>query len=431
MELAKTAIMLMAPTHPMVCRSFLFFYTILQVLSLRGGMVLNSFLGVGLIMFVGFIGGRIALKLGLPSLTGYIVMGLLLGPYVGGLLQRDLIHSIKDPVSMIAVSIIAFMLGGDLTLQTIKQIGKKLLNIAIIDSLWTYFLVFLGLFFLANQNLYIALPLAALASSPAPTVVVPIVKELKSEGSFTNILLMVSALEDITCVILISISIAISRPLIDGSPLSWQVIWICMREITGSLLLGGALGFLLNSFLWRLSVGQTKILITLTFIVLGTGLTTHFHFSALITILTMGFVVLNWGKEIEEVFVAVEEVSGPIMLIFFTTAGASLQTSLIPAAGIAVIIYIIVRIISKMSGVYLASKYMGMEREVCTHLPKCLLSQAGTTLGLTMLVAQQIPEVSSQILTVMISAIIFFEIIAPPLTRNSLIHLGESQNIPG
>lgn len=343
-----------------------------------------------------------------------------------GILDLRVVNSVRDPVSLVAVSIIAFMLGADLTVKSIKKHGVKLLNIAVIDSILTFILVGLGLYYIAGQDIAIVLPLAALAASPAPTVVVPIVKELKAKGPFTSILLMISALEDITCVILISIAISISRPLLDSEPLSIDAIAFCAWEITGSLVVGAIWGWILNKLLIKLPVGQPKLLLTLTFIILGTGITGLLHLSALITILTTGFVVLNYGDDTEKLFKEVESISGPVMLVFFTVAGASLDPTYIPAAGLAVIIYIIARIISKFTGVYFACKRAKMKPEYCLYLPQCLLSQAGTTLGLTMLVAQQLPEVSAQILTVMISAIIFFEIIAPPLTRNILIKTGEA-----
>lgn len=377
-------------------------------------------------MLIGFWGGRIAAFLKLPSLTGYIIFGLLLGPYVAGLIPLDLIETIKDPLSVGAVSIIAFMLGGDLTINALKKLGANLLKVASIDTLWTYLLVFLGLYFLAGQPAYIALPLAALATSPAPTVIVPVVKELKARGRFTDSLLMVSALEDVTCVILISISIAISRPLIAGGDPSALTVLVSLGEIIGSIMLGAALGFIIVYLFRLVASGQPRLLFVLTMILVGSGITTLINFSSLITILTMGFVVLNYASDTKKLFESVEEVSGPVLLLFFTVAGATLQPGLIPVAGIAVIVYIVVRTFSKLTGVYASTKVLGMEQSVCQNMPYCLLSQAGTTIGLTMLVAQQLPQVSDQILTVMLSAVIFFEIIAPPLTRNALVRLGEA-----
>ena len=395
---------------------------------------MDPVLGIGLIMLVGFFGGRIAARLGLPSLTGYIIFGLLLGPYGAGAISLEIIESIKDPLSVAAVSVIAFMLGGDLTIAAIKNLGTKLLKVATIDTVWTYFLVFLGLYYLAGQPAYVALPLAALATSPAPTVVVPVVKELRAKGKFTDSLLMVSALEDITCVIFISLSIAISRPLIAGGDLSMQALLISLGEIAGSVFLGAALGFVTVCLFRVVNSGQPRLLLVLTMILVGSGLTTLINFSALITILAMGFVVLNFAEDTEKLFASVEEVASPLLLLFFTVAGATLQPGLIPVAGLAVVVYIVVRIFSKMSGVYAATRWFDMDQGTCQYLPRCLLSQAGTTIGLTMLVAQQLPEVSDQILTVMLSAVIFFEIVAPPLTRSALLQLGEAGDtgtIPG
>jgi Kef-type K+ transport system membrane component KefB len=388
--------------------------------------MMNIVLGLGLIMLTGFVGGQIAIKCKLPSLTGYVIFGLLMGPYVIRLLPESLIKEIKDPVSLVAVSVIAFMLGGDISLKTVKNIGRKILALAAIDSLWTYTLVALGLYFLAQLPLYVSLPLAALATSPAPTVVVPIVKELEAKGKFTSTLLFTSALEDITCVILIALSVAISLPMIRGGSVSLQSIGMSLIEIALSVAVGVIIGAILIIILNHIRNQNAQLLITLTFIMLSAGLTTITPLSALLLILTEGFIVYNFQKTAKELFLDVTHFSHPIMLIFFTTAGATLQPGLIPVAGLAVLVYVTVRTISKFSGVYIATRTMKMDRSVQKYLPRCLLSQAGTTIGLTMLTAQQLPEVSDTILTVMLSAVIFFEIIAPPMTRHSIITLGEA-----
>jgi diguanylate cyclase (GGDEF)-like protein len=170
------------------------------------------------------------------------------------------------------------------------------------------------------------------------------------------------------------------------------------------------------------------VLFTLAMILAGAGVTMVFSLSALITILTMGVVVCNCSKNTHELFIGIEKMANPILLLFFTLAGASLNPALIPLAGVAVLVYIAARLISKFTGAYCAAKMSGMDQKVSRNLPACLLSQAGTTIGLTMIVAQQLPTVGSNILTVMLSAVIFFEVIAPPLTRNILIKLGEGHS---
>ncbi len=382
-------------------------------------------LGLGAVMLIGFIGGRLAASVKLPALTGYIVAGLMLGPNVLGTIPQQLLDSLRDPVSSVAVSIIAFMLGGDLTIGTILSLGSKLIKFAIVDSVWTYALVAVGLIAIASQSLAVALPLAALAASPAPTVVVPIVKELHARGPFTSALLMTSALEDITCVILISISIAVVAPMLAGGAFSASAVWLSLVEIAGSVAFGVAMGFVLRTALLRLS-GNAQLLLSITTILLATGLSTVLGLSSLISVLTIGFVVLNFGRHTTELFRSIDTVSTPIMLTFFTLAGASLQPALIPQAGLAVVVYIVARIVAKLTGTRAYAKHVGLERDVYREMPKCLLSQAGTTLGLTMIVAQQLPQVSDEILTVMISAVIFFELIAPPWTKSIIVRLGEA-----
>jgi diguanylate cyclase (GGDEF)-like protein len=398
----------------------------LRLSGVKGVMNMNIVLGIGIIMVIGFLGGRIASLLKLPSLTGYIISGLIFGPYVGKVLPEELIHQLKSPVSLVAISIIAFMLGGDLSFKTIKQMGPQMVKIACIDSLCTFSLVIVGLYYLAGQKMSVALPLAALAVSPAPTVIVPIVKELKARGHFTNVLLMVSALEDISCVIFISIAIAVSQTLIAGGSPSFRALLTALIEILGSVGFGLLLGIITTLALKKIRPGEFHVLFTLAMILAGAGITTVFSLSALIAILTMGVIVYNCSKNTRELFTGIEKMANPILLLFFTLAGGTLKPALIPVAGIAVLVYVAARLISKSTGAYCAAKMAGMDQKVYRNLPICLFSQAGTTLGLTMIVAQQLPTVSSNILTVMLSAVIFFEVIAPPLTRNILIKLGEA-----
>jgi len=361
----------------------------------------------------------------LPALTGYIIAGLALGPNVFGTIPQQVLDSLRDPVSSIAVSIIASMLGGDLTIRTIRSLGAKLIKFSILDSIWTYALVAIGLIAIASQSPAVALPLAALAASPAPTVVVPIVKELRARGPFTSALLMTSALEDITCVILISISIAIVAPMLAGGAFSVGAVWLSLVEIGGSVAFGAVMGFALRTALLRLR-GTAELLLSATTILLATGLSSAMGLSSLISVLTIGFVVLNYGRHTAELFRSIDTLSTPIMLVFFTLAGASLQPALIPQAGLAVVVYIVARTVAKLTGTRAYAKHVGLEPNVYREMPKCLLSQAGTTLGLTMIVAQQLPQLSDEILTVMISAVILFELIAPLWTKNIIVKLGEA-----
>lgn len=388
---------------------------------------MDTVLGMALIMLMGFAGGQAARRLGLPSLTGYVVAGLVAGPHTLALIPADVVDTLRDPLSLLGVSVIAFLLGGDLSIRTVRTIGGKVAGIAVVDSLWTYGLVAAALLFLAGLPVYAALPLAALAASPAPTVIVPIVKELRARGRFTDVLLMTSALEDITCVILISLSVAVARPLLDASPLSFLVVGVGLLEILLSAAAGAALGGLLTGVLRRTTVDRTRQVATLTTILLGAGITTVLPLSALILILSAGFVVYNFAGDSQTLFCDVETVSQPVMLLFFTTAGATLQPGLIPMAGLALVIYVVTRIVAKFTGVRFATRFFRMETCAQENLHTCLLSQAGTTLGLTMLTVAQLPEVGDIILTVMLSAVLFFEILAPPLTRNALIRLGEAQ----
>lgn len=387
---------------------------------------MNLVLGMGLVMVVGLAGGWVASRLGLPSLTGYLVFGLLLGPHVGGALSGSLIAQVKDPLSIVAVSVIAFMLGGDLPLKLIRRSGVRMAAFATVDSVWTFMLVWLGLAYFARLPLTISLPLAALASSPAPTVLVPIVKEINSKGAFTSMLLMISAMEDITCVILISFAVAVSRPLLDGSVVTSSAMFAAVAEIGGSLMLGAVLG-LVGTWLIRVAKApRQQVLVVLTLILVAAGLTTKLHLSALVTLLTAGFVVTNMMESPAALFAEVESFSSPLMLCFFTVAGATLKPSLLLVAGFAAVVYVLVRAFAKFSGVRIASNLVGISRHKPIDVAQCLLSQAGTTLGLTMLVAQQLPEVSDYILTVMLSAILVFEVIGPPLARATLFRVGDA-----
>ena len=115
-------------------------------------------LKVALVLAVGFVGALIARKLKLPNVSGYLVLGLLLGPSLG-LIFKDFkgVITVEDNtalefISELALAFIAFSIGSEFALKNIKKLGKEIFTLTTFEVVGAVLVVFLALFFFAKPE---------------------------------------------------------------------------------------------------------------------------------------------------------------------------------------------------------------------------------------------------------------------------------------
>lgn len=407
-------------------------------------------LQIGFCMFAGLVMSRFAKLVKLPAVTAYLIAGLLIGPFILG--RFDLpgfgFQSLEQVNSLsiicdVALGFIAFSIGNEFRISQLKTTGKKAVVIAIVQALSATIMVdsvLLLLHFFIPDKLSVGtcITLGAIATATAPAATLMVVNQYKAKGPVTDLLLPIVALDDAIGLIVFAISLGIARTLEGGESVNAVTVLLNpIIEIVGSLVLGGAMGLLLN-FMERFYHSRSKRMsISIAFLLLTVALSmakikipnsqVEIGFSSLLSCMMLATVFCNLCDFSEEMMAKVERWTAPLYILFFVISGAELNLSVFNDLAVVVIgvLYIIARSAGKILGSYGASKLMECEPTVQKYLGITLLPQAGVALGMTVTVAQQLGNSGIIIRSIVLFAVLIYELVGPLLTKIALTKAGD------
>lgn len=192
----------------------------------------NVILLTGIILLLGAMGGRLFQKLRIPQVVGYIVIGILIGQSGFQLLRADVIASL-DPVSQMALSLIGFLIGGELKLNVLKKYGRQFVGILLCEAIVPFFVVgalVTGVSYLLtgdfSTSLAIGLILGAISSATAPAATTDVLRENRTRGPLTTTVLGIVAMDDAVALILYAFASSIASSLLGytGGTLGTQLL---------------------------------------------------------------------------------------------------------------------------------------------------------------------------------------------------------------
>ncbi|NLV35766.1 MAG: cation:proton antiporter [Clostridiaceae bacterium] len=387
-------------------------------------MQMNTLFYLALILFAGLIFGRVVKQIRLPNVTGYLIAGLLIGPYVFKLIPLDLVEGL-ELVSEMALGFIAFSIGSEFKLSYLKKAGMLPIVIALFEALTASILVTVVLL-IFGFDIELALLLGAIAAATAPAATVMVIRQFKAKGPVTSTLLTVVALDDAVALIAFGLAAAIVNILQHpGESSVILAIIMPVAEIIGSILLGFLLGFLFVLPLRYFKKASNRLIIIMAFIFLGSSLATMLGLSSLLLCMSMSAMLVNASKEAESILKLSDSVTAPIYVMFFVVSGMGLDVSILPSVGLIGILYIITRVIGKVAGAYIGAAIMKAEEAIRKYIGFTLVPQAGVAIGLTLLASRMVPEYAQTIRTVVLSATLIYELVGPGITKFSLQKAGE------
>ena len=360
-------------------------------------MITDIILGLAVILLSGLLVSKLCKKLHIPSVTGYLIVGLLLSPglfglipigngnFFPGILNESLVIGSKaidmntlqevsvsaslSVISEIELGFIAFSIGVEFKKDYVKQLGKKPIILAFSESGFAMILIFAAcmIFYpLVNvimgeggfdivQYVCLSLALGAIGSATAPAATMMVIKQYKAKGPVTNNLIAVVAVDDASALIFFGIAISVIQVVsanTGGSSLNGgQLTLICLLpiiEILFSLGLGGFLGYILSLACRWFKGRGTRLSCTITAILLGVGLSNlintlinenessawvNMNVSSLFTVMILALFFTNLSKEEEQVNDLVERFNPPLTIIFFVLSGASVDFRLFKSEG--------------------------------------------------------------------------------------------------
>lgn len=390
----------------------------------------NVLLVLAVILVVGTLSGTLARLLNLPSVTGQILAGVLLGPAVFEVLTAKSLHML-EPMVDFALGLMAVAVGSHLNFHRL-HVARRRLMFLLLEATLTPTLVFGGVMLLTDTVWFTALLLATVAISTAPATVLALVKETASKGAFVTTLIAAVALNNLVCIILFELARTIAREAIEPSVTTLLAgMTFPLWQIAKSMLLGFAVGVTLIAVTKRVVRTDRLTVLSLISILLTTGLTEHLELSVLLACLSLGVTLANVTPGKEEIGHRVfESFESAIFAVFFTVAGMELHLQSLLFGGLLAVIVFAGRLIGKVSSGYFGMKLAGATPRFRRWIGLALVPQAGLAVGLMLLVTedQAFRSIHEVFLAVVLGTVLLNETVGPILTRLALRNSGDLGN---
>ncbi len=384
----------------------------------------NMILCLAIAIGSGLLFNRLAKRVGLPNVTGYLVAGLLLGGSVFNVIPFETTAQLNDIVN-VALGFIAFSIGGEFKLSYIRRLGSRVLTVTAFEALTAVVLVDITLLVCGFPPAE-SIALGAIAAATAPAATLMVVRQYKADGPVTRTLLPVVAMDDAVCLMAFSISVSVAKALeAEGGVNYFDMIVTPIIEILGSIVLGGAIGFVQTFCLRFFKSRANRLTLVICAVLLGTALADLLGLSSLLLCMMIGAMVANLYDDLDKLLDVVDHWTPPLFLLFFVLSGADLDLSVLPQVGLMGVLYLVFRSMGKYLGARIGSRLVGFEPNVRKYLGVALLPQAGVAIGMTTIAAVELPQYGGQIRAVILCATLIYELIGPVLTKIALTRAGE------
>lgn len=391
-------------------------------------------LALGVALIAAYLAGVLLERLRLPKVTGYLLFGLVCGPYLLNFITRPMARELQV-FNGLAVALIAFIAGLEINVSRLAPRLASLTKLGLV-ILGTLYAVLFTVFWLAWPWLPIApdatplvraalaFLLTAVVASFSPTVTIAVVAESRSAGVYTETSLAVVILADLLLILMFTVAMELVR--YAGGVASQEVGLLASAswEIIGSLAFGAIVGAVFSLYLR--SIGRELTLVLVGLCLMLSIAARALHFEPVLAALAAGLVVENIAPPAGDALKrAVERGALPVLVIFFVAAGASLQVDALATIGLVALAVAVLRGLLAWGGAHLGARMSGQQPPVSNMLWMSLISQAGVTLGLTLIAAQEFPEWGAPFQTLMVALIGINQLIGPVLLRTALARAGE------
>ncbi len=393
---------------------------------------------LGALAAIGLFVGKAVQLAKLPSIIGYMLLGVAIGLSGLRLLNEQSLEQLTF-LTNIALGFVAFVIGAELNIQALKRQSKGVVAIIFVESFGA-FAVVLGAVFLLTRDLPLSLMFAAIAPASAPAGTVAVIRESRARGSLTKVLFAVVGFDDALAIFIYAFAAAVARFLLSaeagGSTGTWYSLLLGpAKEIGFSLLIGGVIGFIFNFLVARLKSRGETLILTFGAVAAGVGLSIAVSSSLILTNMIIGLILANARSEerVRKIMEPVGNVMPLLFLMFFVLAGAQVDIMALPALGLIGLVYIASRSVGLVAGSRLGARIGGAEDKVRKYVGLGILSQAGVAIGLSLMAKQQFTEINTvhalaigaTLITTVMATSVVFEIIGPILTRIGLKKAGE------
>lgn len=404
-----------------------------------------TFAGIGFVVLAAYVfaaAGASFKPLPLPRVTGYILAGIALGPYVSGVLRKEVVTDLES-FNMLALALIALEAGIELQVSAIKKVSSSLLSIVAFKIPLSWIMVG-GAFVLASpllpfelstaETLTIGLVIGALAVGTSPAVSIAVIGERGSKGKTPDLVLSIAIFKDIVMILMLAVAITVGQSLLTDSEMSADSFLKLGKKIALSLAAGALLGAALIAFMrWV----RWQLVLTLLIVAYGGAvLSDVLHLKTLLVFIAAGFVVSNFSPYGHDLHKPLALLALPIFIVFFTSAGAKLDLSATMAVLPVALILFVVRLGMLYGATKLGGKVAKDPPQFTNNVWLGFVSQAGVALGLLLMAQRDLESISGPLGQIAVALIALNLLIGPillgvALKRAAAFEVDPADPVPG
>jgi trehalose 6-phosphate synthase len=390
-------------------------------------------LALGLTLILALVTGEFLRHFRFPRLTGYLLFGVLIGPYIGNVITGNMAAQLHT-INGIATSLIALIAGLTLNFERIAhrisgvaRMLAAILSVAMVGLFAVAWLTWPWLPIAPDAAGLAKIAMVALVTivtiSFSPTMTAAVIAETGARGRLSDLVLAIVVLADFIALILFSFAMQLARGVLTEASdvnLLAQLAW----EIGGAASFGCLVGALFALYLRYWGREVTLVLLGVCALLSQVGASQRFE--PLVAAMAAGLVIQNVAvPQGDALKVAIQRGALPVLVVFFVAVGTSLRLDVLAATGFVAIGLAAVRVALIRFGVTIGLASSGIDRQAGAYVWTGLVSQAGITVGLSSVLAAEFPTWGAQIQMLLISLIAIDELIGPAVFRVGLARAGE------
>jgi len=395
----------------------------------------STSISLGFILIFAFLVGKKVNRLSLPQITGFILAGIVCGPFILKLLSSEDVSDLQL-LDGLALSLIALTAGGEMRMERLKGSLRVIFLILFFQTLVILggFVVFGMLghsffpFFSGNtltQVFVISLLLGILATATSPSTTIAVITETKAKGKFADLILSTAVVKDFFVIILFAFSLSLSKSLTSPSH-AFEAGFLAdiLLELGGSVLVGAVVGGGIILYLRYIKREMAIFILSIAFFTYQ--ISQSFNFHPLMICLAAGFIVENFSSQGESLILAIEKSSLPVFVVFFAISGASLNLEALRRSWLLALIFVVLRGALKFSGTHIGAKLASEAPAVRKYSWAGFISQAGVALGMALVIERTFPEWGGEFKALALAIIAINQIIGPILLQRLLFKVDEA-----
>ena len=388
---------------------------------------------------IAFFAGKLIAKLHLPSILGWLIAGMIIGPHALNLLSNSVLDAAWfSGLESLLECVFGLMIGTELIWKQMKKSGPQILVTTITESMGTFLVVSLAfgiIFWFAGIPIYLAFMFGGISLATAPAPSLSVVRDMQADGPVTRTLIPMAALDDLVGALVFFLVIAFVSAHLSTQGIPVPIILLLVFL---PVFIGGAIGFVAGKLLQHTRSAGTTLAVMLFMLLLSAG--AGFAINSALPTPVLNFMLIGMSystafanmipqEKLDRIMKVMNPVIGFAMIVVILNLAAPLDYHLIFGAGAYTAVYIVARAIGKYSGAWFGATITHAPATVRKYLGFTLLPHSGVSLVFTGIAVSVLsgadPESASIIQGTIAAAAVINEIIAVFMAKKGFEWAGE------